>query len=40
LEAQVQSYKICYSEWKSILQIIGWGVAAMPGSRRGKENDE
>jgi hypothetical protein len=28
------------SGWTFILQIIGWGVAAMPGSRRSKENDE
>jgi hypothetical protein len=28
------------SGWKAILQIIGWGVVAMPGSRGSKENDE
>jgi hypothetical protein len=26
--------------WTFILQIIRWGVAAMPGSRRGEEDDE
>jgi hypothetical protein len=33
-------YKACSFGWTFILQIIRWGVAIMPGSRRSKENDE
>jgi hypothetical protein len=35
-----KAIKFFSSGWAFVLQIIRWGVAAMPGSRRSKGNDE